>query len=92
MNLNLIAAIVKKYGVQTLGGKYELFITDSQISTVPPGSALREHRDGARGGFVLMLNEASRTVDITATTTDAHCNPVPSAYHAARPPSSPPIA
>ena len=70
MNTAIIAAIIKRHGVRTLGGRHELFLTDSQLSSVAPGSLIQEARDDARGGLVLILSERPRVIDI---------QPIPSA-------------
>jgi hypothetical protein len=64
MNTAVIAAIIKRHGVRALGGRYELFLTDSQLASVVPGSLVQEARDDARGGLVLVLTERPRVIDV----------------------------
>jgi hypothetical protein len=79
MNPALIAAIIKRYGVQSLGGKYELFMTSSQINSITEGSQIQEVGDPVRGGVVLMLVEKPKVVDITPTSAKSHPRRVPTA-------------
>jgi hypothetical protein len=64
MNPIFVAAIIKKFGVQVFGGKYELFLTDSQLTSINSGSRVQETRDPVRGGVVFTLTEKPKVIDI----------------------------
>jgi hypothetical protein len=78
MNLSLAAAVVKRFGVQTHGGKYELFLTDSQLNSVNPGSIVQQVRDDVRGGVTLVLAKKPKVIDIQPITPAPPPQPPPS--------------